>query len=345
MKRPLILAGGPLGSPYTHKVKSLLAYRRIPYQFAFVSLPGEAPEGLPRPPLPLFPCLYHPEEGGGYRPTSDSTFQIQELEEHFTDRSVIPADPALAFLNYLLEDYADEWVTKMMFHYRWGIPENIEYASHALALGIPGAPDSFVEFVRDTFAPRQIERLSGIVTGSLEVTGPMIEASYTRLLGILHRVLSTRPFVLGSRPGSSDFALQGQLVQLTRVEPSSTRLAREISPRVKVWCEVMDDLSGWPVEGQAGWLEREEVADSLADLFCEIGRTYAPFLLGNAEALERGNENMECQIDGQRYWQRAFPYQAKCLHWIREAHQGLSTDDQAFVHSVLSGTGVEALLA
>ena len=34
-------------------------------------------------------------------------------------RSVIPTDSALAFINYLLEDFGDEWCTKYMFHYRW----------------------------------------------------------------------------------------------------------------------------------------------------------------------------------------------------------------------------------
>ena len=32
----------------------------------------------------------------------------------------------LAFINYLLEDFGDEWVTKYMFHYRWYFKEDAE---------------------------------------------------------------------------------------------------------------------------------------------------------------------------------------------------------------------------
>ncbi len=98
MTRPFVLAGAP-GSPYTRKMKSLLLYRNIPYRFVTLSGPGSPPAGLPKPPLPLFPCLYFPEDATGYRATSDSTFQLRELEQHFKELSVIPRDPALAFLD------------------------------------------------------------------------------------------------------------------------------------------------------------------------------------------------------------------------------------------------------
>ena len=35
----------------------------------------------------------------------------------------------MRFLNALLEDYADEWHTKHMFHYRWWFDEDIKKAS------------------------------------------------------------------------------------------------------------------------------------------------------------------------------------------------------------------------
>ena len=115
MTNPVLIAGA-IGSPYTRKVKALALYRQIPYRFVRSGMPGSHPDGLPKPPLPLLPCVYLPEDDGSYRATSDSTFQIRELEAMYAGRSVIPSDPVIAFLDYLVEDYADEWATKMMFH-------------------------------------------------------------------------------------------------------------------------------------------------------------------------------------------------------------------------------------
>ena len=40
----------------------------------------------------------------------------------------------LAFINYLLEDFGDEWVTKYMFHYRWYFEEDANVAGTILPL-------------------------------------------------------------------------------------------------------------------------------------------------------------------------------------------------------------------
>ena len=70
---------------------------------------------------------------------------------------------------------------------------------------------------------------------------------------------------------------------------------------------------------------------------------YAPFLLANAAALERGAEQVECEIDGQKWTQKPFPYQGKCLRWLRESHAALAPDDRACVDALLAGTGCEVL--
>jgi hypothetical protein len=301
-------------------------------------------KALPPTPRPLLPGMWLPEGDDGWEATSDSTFQIARLEGLFDARRVRPADPGIAFIDDLIEDYGDEWVTKQMFFYRWGIEENVDHACNVLPLWNIGVPDAFVEQFRGSFGQRQIDRLSGIVTGDLEVCGPIIMESYERLLGILRDRLAASRFVLGARPGAGDFGLYGQLTQLVQVEPTSTAAARAIAPRVMSWVDVVEDLSGLEVEGDVGWDDREALAAGVGDLLGEIGRTYAPFMLANAAAIDAGSERMECEIDGRKYWQKSFGYQRKCLGWLRETYERLAGDDRAFVDATLAGTGCEALL-
>lgn len=341
--KPFLISGA-VGSPYTRKLKALLIYRRIPYQFLIAAMPAQRPRpDLPKPPLPLLPCLYFPEADGSYRAGSDTTFLIRELEGLWPERSVTPRDPALALLSSLVEDYADEWVTKQMFHYRWGIEEGVAHACNVLPLWNLGVPDSMVTQFRGSFGQRQIDRLSGVVAGSIEVTGPIIEASYARLIGLLRDRLTSHLFLFGSRPAAADFALYGQLTQLMQVEPTSMALARKRAPRVMAWVDVMDDLSGLPVEDDAGWLAREALGEEFLALLAEIGRTYAPFMLANAAAVEAGEPEMSCTIDGKRYWQKPFGYQRKCLGWLRKEYAALAAPDRAFVDAVLKGSGCDAL--
>ena len=341
MTRSLLLVGD-IGSPYTRKMRALLRFRRTPHQF--IEWNTSETEGLPEPPLPLMPCLYLPKGEAGWTPLSDSTFQLRRLEERQGERSVIPRDPALAFLDSLVEDFADEWVTKPMFHYRWGIPENAENASKMLPLWRLTVPDSFVDEFGKTFARRQIDRLSGVVMGSLEVCGPVVEASYARLLQILQAIFRERRFLLGSRPGAGDFGLHGQLCQLTQVEPTSAAQCRRDAPRVAAWVDVVEDLSGIRVDGDAGWIERDALGSEFRELLCEVGRTYAPFLRANAHAIDAGEAETHCTIDGAKYWQRAFPYQRKCFLWLQAEYEKLPGEDRAFVDETLRGTGCEVLL-
>ncbi|MFK8025830.1 MAG: glutathione S-transferase, partial [Ilumatobacter sp.] len=80
-------------------------------------------------------------------------------------------------------------------------------------------------------------------------------------------------------------------------------------------------------------------------LLAECGRTYAPFLVANAEALTSGADEVVCTIDGREYRQAPFGYQGKCLKWLREAHTELSDVDRARVDGVLDGSGCEQLFA
>src|SRR5262245_40161314 len=122
MAHVIPIVGMP-GSPYSRKMRAVLRYRRIPY--AWIT-PGSRESGtLPRPRVELLPQLVLSGDGGTLEAVTDSTPLIRRLESMHAERSVIPPDPAVAFLDALVEDYADEWLTKAMFHYRWGFPPDV----------------------------------------------------------------------------------------------------------------------------------------------------------------------------------------------------------------------------
>jgi glutathione S-transferase len=341
MPASLLTLVGAAGSPYTRKLRALCRYRRLPHRF--IQNGSRESEGLPRPRVELLPQLIV-EEDGALVAKTDTTPLIRELERlHPGERSVIPSDPALAFLDALIEDYGDEWLTKAMFHYRWAHAPDVEKASLVLPRWAGAQqPDEQLEKVGRAFARRQIERLW--VVGSNEQTAPIIEASYERFLACMEDHLRGHRFLLGDRPGTGDFALYGQLTQLALFDPTAVATTLRVSPRTTAWTEVAEDLSGLEPTPQ-DWLGRDALPDSLHALLREIGRVYPPFLLANADALARGAERVECEIDGQHWTQRPFPYQGKCLQWLRRDYAALASGDRAFVDATLSGTGLEALFA
>lgn len=334
----IALKGAP-GSPYTRKMLALLRYRQIPYRL-IVSATAED-DRLPQPKVQLLPTFYLPDATGELQAVVDSTPIIRTLEELYSGRSVIPADPVLAFLDYLIEDYADEWLTKAMFHYRWYYAADIERAGSILPRwrGLT-ATDEEIAPMSQFISERQISRL--YVVGSNDTTAPVIEDSYKRFLDIFRAHMVNGPFVLGGRPGAADFGLFGQLTQLTAFDPTPMAETLARAPQVYAWVSVVEDLSGLEPTTD-DWFDRDALPPTLNELLAEIGRVYVPALLANAAAVEAGAANVATQIDGREWVQEPFPYQAKCLQWLRQQYVKLEGEDREFIDSLLTGTGVELL--
>src|SRR5438132_10413853 len=185
---PLRIVGVP-GSPYSRKLRAVLRYRRIPHVWVLHGSP-EA-RGLPQPRIPLLPQLIFPADEAAI----DSTPLIRRLESMYAARAVTPPDPAMAFLDALLEDYADEWLTKPLFHYRWAFAPDVARAAAILPRwSRPGMPEDQAVALGTEFAARQIARLAGV--GSTETTASVIEDSYRRLLALLDAHVTTSRLVI-----------------------------------------------------------------------------------------------------------------------------------------------------
>lgn len=339
---PLRFKGAP-GSPYTRKMIAYLRYRHIRYELLLGAHEGFGYSAhLPKPKVELLPTFYLANEQGKIEAVVDSTPLIRRFEKAFKGRSAIPGHPVLSFINYLIEDYADEWLTKAMFHYRWYYQQDIETAAKILPRwnGLQSSAEKLQQLGK-AFSDRQISRL--YVVGSNDITAPVIESSYHRFLKIMDELIERQPFVLGQRPSSADFGIYAQLTQLAKFDPTPSGICLKEAPRVYAWTDVVDDLSGQPA-AEDGWLDVAMAKTTLAGLLTEVGRVYAPVLLSNADAIQKNQKSFQAEIDGKLWKQPVFPYQAKCLQWINQEYHQLDYKSRKDIDKIIANTGCESLI-
>lgn len=315
-------------SPYSQKMRALLRYRRLPFIWdndgtaRDVAIAGQLP--------PVIPVLRFP----GGRLMNDSTPLAYELERlHPGARSIVPDDPGLAFLSDLIEDFADEWVTKIMFHYRWFYADDRNFAQLWISGDrMIGAPPAKRQAMMAAFNDRQVGRMP--IVGCTEANRPIIEESYFRLLSILNPHVAQMPFLFGSRPSLADFGLFGQLVILA-TDPTPEREMRTRAPDVFLWVLRLDDASG--VEG--AWIAPDALPNAVVELLRLAADVYLPFLKANNEAFQHGDAEVAVELMGQRYTQAPFRYQVKCYDGLRKKLAGLPRDARDRIEPVLTRTG------
>jgi hypothetical protein len=68
-----------------------------------------------------------------------------------------------------------------------------------------------------------------------------------------------------------------------------------------------------------------------------------PVMLANAAALAAGDDTVRTEVAGKPWEQRPFPYQGKCLQWLRAAYHRLDGSDRQAVDQLVADTGIDRL--
>jgi glutathione S-transferase len=325
---------GGLGSPYSMKVRAILRYRRLPHDWVQLGTEG-TPNALEQVKVPVIPVLRFPDG----RHANDSTPLLHELERlHPGERSIVPTDPAQAFLAMLLEDMADEWGTKAMFLYRWLRPRDQKQMSEWLAFdrlagrGLESILDHAARF-RD----RQVGRMA--LVGCTQANAPLVETSADRIMALLEAHITEERYLFGSRPSMADFSWLGQLSQLAS-DPTPAEHLREKFPFLFRWLMQLDDASG--VEGQ--WRAADAPLPlAITGLLKIAGDVYFPFLEANAAAIAAGASTFRFEAWGLHYEQGVFKYQVKCLADLRAAWRALAAPTRAQLEASMPASVVSAL--
>lgn len=326
------LYGGD-GSPYSCKVRAVLRYRRVPFLWCAIADHGlmdgifKKFPGIPK----VIPILERPD--GSY--TNDSTPILIELDKMIKNgREIIPSNPALAFLAAVLEDFGDEWITKVMFEGRFHTEGDASFGAEWQAFQCPSNAAPKVRKLPAMFAQRQRGRRERIVGSS---DWEVWEKCLRRVCEILESNLQTgHLFLFGNLPSNADFGLFGQMRQFA-ADPLPSKVMHQY-PGAWGWVWRMDDLSGYPTEkGQF------EVTPAALDLLAFAAETYFPFLLANEKALQSSAKLVEVQIfsgsNQKLHSQPPFKYQAKCLDVLRQHFSSLQGKDLEVASKALANVG------
>ena len=71
---------------------------------------------------------------------ADTTPLLGLLDGRHAGSEMFPAGAGGALI-HVLEDFFDEWVSRVMVHFRWHYPESAEFAADKMANGRPEGPN------------------------------------------------------------------------------------------------------------------------------------------------------------------------------------------------------------
>lgn len=221
-------------------------------------------------------------------PMWDSTSMIEYLNQSPdmpADREVLPEDPTLRFLAYLLDDFSDEW------HYRPAVGSRWCYEANTVAAGWQIAEELAVRVPFPGAAVR--EMVVGTMTGSLGGIGirvDQIDAWMSHVVTPWFHVLGNHlgeGYLLGGRPSIADFAVFGANAAHFVGDPYCRDLVDQHGPAAVAHTHRLRV----PQEQTFGpWLDPGDVPPTLVAVVAEAGRHYLPWV---AEATVRGSANVQ----------------------------------------------------
>lgn len=320
-------------SYYTGKLEAYLRYRRIPYTLK--GMPYDKAAMLKEKVGSIQMPIVDREDG---RWMSDSSPIIMELEKEYSDNSITPTNPALAFIAHLIEDYADEWLWRPAMHYRWSYPYSRELLSNILVDEIT-MPYPFPRFVvRRIIRRRQIKYFTKR-DGVNADTRQHVELGYLNALDMMSAMLEHRPFLFGNIPSIADFGLMGPMLRHFSQDPEPAEIMRTRAPRVYEWVARM-----WKADSALDGSFVSEIPEDTKPLLKELCETHLVQFAANAQAYANGQKSFDMLVQTCAYKDMPVSrYRVYCLEKLREKYSNLTADEQSVIREWLPYKEAEIL--
>ena len=322
-------------SYFSGKMQAYLAYKCIPHRTHEVTWSELARRIAPQTGLVEVPVV---ERADGVF-LRDSTAMIEWFEERYPVPSVLPDDPAAAFLCRLLEDYADEGLWRPALYYRWAFPKDSRLYARRFTEDFLQFPLTPAAFVRQSIRRRQ-RRVYVEGEGITPANRADVERHYRDELADLETVFRSRPFLFGERPSLADFGYFASMFRHFSIDPTPARIMRNDAPAVYEWAARMWNARATRV-GSGAWASCDGgLPEGLAPLLSRAARRYLPVLHANARAVAENRTTFSVILEGKDYpGLRAVPFHAWRRDVLQRGLTALDVRSAGAVRETLSKTG------
>ena len=311
-------------SPFSDKVQAIFRFKGIPFARVEQTPKVTAELLVPKTGKHLIPGLVKPDGSG----LGDSTRIAHYADELRPDPPLLPREPLLAFVNHLVEDYCDEWLTKVMFCLRWTFPADGERAAEVISRTMATANVPAAELLQQI--PSRLRSQMHFLIGGPQ-NAPFFENEFRRIYAALDPHFAAYPYLFGPRPTLADFALWGQSKQMLD-DPTPGGWMRRDHPHVAAW---IDRFTAGSYQRDArapgDWIDPAR----LAPLYRRIEETYFPWVIANRKAVAAGEKTFRFGCDGFAIDFPAGGYLEKCFAALETRYRALSASDRGAIDAII----------
>jgi glutathione S-transferase len=294
-------------SPYSDKIRMYLRLKRLPVLEVRENLHSREQVLRARTGKTMVPVVITPDD----RAMNDSTNITRRLEAEHPTPALRPADAGRRGFDALLEDYADEWVVRVMLASRWLHEPDAEQNKTIIAADMTcGAPDVVLAVARELF-PGGITATLPPMGATNETLGFLLD-DLDGLVTDLDGVFARHRFLGGAEPTVADLAFYGQLNQIRRDPTGRGLVGDPARPHGRWLKDIERRTDGQPAEHAS---DAAPDGEALAPLARRIAATYLRFAVANARALEEAPKGpLAVELaDGVPFQAARAGYNRKCL--------------------------------
>ena len=307
-------------------MEAYLRYKEIPHNFI-----GLTPSLMARLQSETGAAQMPAVELADGRFMTDTTPMIQWFESNYPEAPVIPTDPILRFVSFLIEDYAEEWLWRPAMHYRWSYKTDRLHLSRKIVDELlADAPQP--GFLKRAFIRRRQHNEYVKRDGVDATTWDHVESIYLDTLDRLEAIFACRPYLLGARPTLGDFGFFASMFRHFSQDPTASDIMRARAPGVFAWQARL-----WNARASSNTGELvSELPNEVLPLLDDIGSGYLPYLNANALAWQQGLERFDPVIQGVQY--RGVPvsqYRVWCLEQLQERAREVAREQQPALQQLL----------